>query len=113
MYLSELMEREKFHYPPFYRLIELSVRHKEQEKAADAAFQLVKTLRAQFGKRVLGPETPGIARIRNHYHQNILIKVEKRSSIPKAKEIIQVLVQEFYSMKENQSVRIRLDVDPH
>ena len=112
MYRNELIDRRNFHYPPFYRLIHLNLRHKDKQQLFQSAQLLASKMRATFGKRVLGPEEPGIARIRNYYHQNIILKLEKAASIPKSKELLKSIIQEFQTEKENRAVRIGIDVDP-
>jgi primosomal protein N' (replication factor Y) len=61
---------------------------------------------------VLGPEEPGIARIRNFYHQNIMLKLEKKASTKKVKEILKVQLEAFNVHSEYKSVRVGVDVDP-
>ncbi|MEQ8908012.1 MAG: primosomal protein N' [Vicingaceae bacterium] len=112
MYRNELIDRRNFHYPPFYRLIHLNLRHKDKQQLFEAAHELAKLMKQTFGKRVLGPEEPSIARIRNYYHQNIMLKLEKAASIPKSKELLNSILQDFQTKKENRAVRIGIDVDP-
>ena len=112
MYKNELIDRRNFHYPPFYRLIHLNLRHKNQQKLHQAAQVLARQLKGTFGKRVLGPEEPSIARIRNYYHQNIMLKLEKAASIPKSKQLLRELLQAFAQSEEGRSVRVVIDVDP-
>lgn len=112
MYKNELIDRRNFHYPPFYRLIHLNLRHKNQQKLHQAAQVFARQLRGTFGKRVLGPEEPSIARIRNYYHQNIMLKLEKAASIPKSKQLLRETLQAFAQSEEGRSVRVVIDVDP-
>ncbi|MFZ4549473.1 MAG: replication restart helicase PriA, partial [Bacteroidales bacterium] len=88
MYQSQMIEREKFNYPPFCRIVQLSLRHVSADLINKAADELAKTLRGLFGKRVLGPEYPNVSRIRNQYLKNILLKFEKGIPLPKAKDEI-------------------------
>jgi primosomal protein N' (replication factor Y) len=112
MYKNELIDRRNFHYPPFYRLIHLNLRHKNQQKLHQAAQVLARQLRGTFSKRVLGPEEPSIARIRNYYHQNIMLKLEKAASISKSKQLLREILQAFAQSEEGRSVRVVIDVDP-
>lgn len=112
MYRNEIIDRRNFQYPPFYRLIQLTLKHRDQRKLEDGAQYLAKKLRHQFGKRILGPEAPGIARVRNFYHQNILFKIEKEASVKKSKEILRVVIQEFVVHDQYKSIRVVVDVDP-
>jgi len=112
MYASELEERKKFKYPPYYRLIELSLLHKEIGQLNKAATQLSQALISKLGARVLGPVFPLIPRVRNKYIQHIIIKSEKEASHQTVKKIIQEAVLHFYGTKENRQVQIKFDVDP-
>ena len=82
------------------------------KKVSFSAHYLANELKQKFGKRVLGPEAPGIARIRNYYHQKILLKFEREASISKAKEILQKELQAFAANEEHKSIRLGIDVDP-
>lgn len=112
MYKNELIDRRNFHYPPFYRLISLTLRHRDKAKVYSAAHYLAKAMHEKFGKRVLGPEEPGIARVRNFYHQNIMLKLEKKASQKKGKELLQKIILDFSTLAEYKSIRIGVDVDP-
>jgi primosomal protein N' (replication factor Y) len=113
-YAEEILEREKYNYPPFARLIKLTVRHREKEIAKEAAQHLAELLREQLGKpRVLGPESPLIDRVRNQYLKQILIKLEKEKINLKAvKTFIAAQCQQVSLMKQFKSVQIVIDVDP-
>jgi len=112
MYLSQLQERQKFKYPPYYRLILLKLKHKDPKLLNQGAAELAQQLRDKFGKRVLGPEYPMISRIKNLYIKNILIKIEKGSSISKSKEIIIEQIENFKKHSDVKQVRVQVDVDP-
>ncbi|HRG38885.1 MAG TPA: primosomal protein N' [Bacteroidia bacterium] len=112
MYTSQLLDRKNFDYPPFYRLIELTVIHKDQNMVNAAAKDLADALRKHFGKRILGPEYPIVSRIRNLYHKNILIKLEREASAVTAKKIISDLLTQFKASSDYKSVRMQVDVDP-
>ncbi|HET6224946.1 MAG TPA: primosomal protein N' [Bacteroidia bacterium] len=112
MYTAQLLDRKNFNYPPFYRLIELTVIHKDQNMVNDAAKDLANALRKRFGNRVLGPEFPIVSRIRNLYHKNILIKLEREASVVTAKKIITDLLTQFKASNAYKSVRMQVDVDP-
>jgi primosomal protein N' (replication factor Y) len=112
MYNDQLTDRRNFHYPPFYRLIAFTLWHKDQDALNNAARIFADDLKVQFGKRVLGPEFPAVARIRNLYRKNILLKLEKEASPIKAKQVIQQLLDKFKSAPENKSVKVQVDVDP-
>jgi primosomal protein N' (replication factor Y) len=111
MYQQEIEEREKYGYPPFYRLIKLIVKHRERERTAEAAEELGRLLRKQLGGRVLGPETPAISRIKNLYINQLMVKFERKISPVKLKEFIRDTVGTFTNQPHFKSVRIVVDVD--
>lgn len=113
-YDEEILEREKYAYPPFTRLIRLIVKHREKEITKEAAQYLAELLREQLGKpRVLGPESPLIDRVRNQYIKQILIKLEKEKINLKAvKAYIATQCQQVMLLKQFKSVQVIIDVDP-
>ena len=110
MYKSQMKDRQTFNYPPFSRLIKISLKHKELDVLNDAASHFAKTLKKLFGGRVLGPEFPVIAKIRNYYIKDILIKVEKNSSVSSFKS--KIAEKLIYFGMTYKSVKIIIDVDP-
>ena len=113
MYRDEIAEREKFLYPPFAKMIFLSIRHKEPNVLELAADQLGKTLKSKFGQRVLGPEIPLVSRVRNLYLKQIIIKADKHTAITKIKNALRETILEFNSQSQFKSVSIVVDVDPY
>jgi primosomal protein N' (replication factor Y) (superfamily II helicase) len=110
----ELAERQAFRYPPFARLIQVQLQHKDEKIAAAAASYFAATLRAKLGPdRVLGPVQPHVPRIRNLYGQNILLKLEKNPGIlHEAKQLIRHTTQITLGKPGWTQVRIAVDVDP-
>lgn len=114
MFSTEINERRNFNYPPFYRLIQLDIKHKDINRLDSIAQNLADTLKKQFGKRILGPETPLVGRIRTYYIKTILIKAEKEGvSINKIKAALSVILRSFESDPVNKGVYIQIDVDPY
>jgi primosomal protein N' (replication factor Y) (superfamily II helicase) len=109
---TQLAEREKFHYPPFYRLINIKMKHKNAELLFDASVFLGKEFRARFGNRVLGPEYPLVSRIRNLYIRQIMIKNPANSSQAELKERVFEVIDMFRKVAKYKSVIIQFDVDP-
>src|SRR5215510_10038213 len=91
MYESEMQERKKFHYPPYFRLIEITLRQRNEQLADKASMMFAKMLREKIkpGVLILGPEPPVVARIRNEWLRNILIKVDRSFPVSKVKEMIE------------------------
>ncbi len=112
-YKREQLERKQFAYPPFFRLIQITLKHKKADVVETTAQVFAKKLKAKLANRVIGPSVPGISRIRGFYIQNILIKMEKNTeSISTIKKLVRELKSEILSMNGRKSVRILLDVDP-
>ncbi|MEG2336291.1 MAG: primosomal protein N' [Bacteroidales bacterium] len=112
MYQSQIHERQIFKYPPYYRLLKLSLKHKEEELLQHAAQELAQGMRQVFGGRVLGPEYPMVSRVQGLYIKNILLKIERPANINQAKERLQQLIHDFWTRKEYKSIWITIDVDP-
>jgi primosomal protein N' (replication factor Y) len=112
LYADEIVEREGYHYPPFSRLIKLTLRHMEAQAVDQAARHLGNVLKERFGHgRVLGPEKPLIERIRNQYAMEILIKLEKGVSLAKFKESLRLCLDELPANKLFKGVQVIPDVD--
>ena len=109
---QQIKKRKLFNYPPYNRLIGITLKHKNQSKLDVAADGLVSLLRKSFGNRVLGPEYPVISRIRNYYHKNVLLKIEQEGSVLEAKNILQTIVGRMQEHADFKSIRFILDVDP-
>ena len=112
-YQRELTERKRFAYPPFFRMIKLTIKHKRPEVAEETAMLFAKKLKAKLGNRVIGPSTPGISRIRGFYIQDIIIKLEKKKQvIIKVKELIRSIKSEISQLEGRKTVRIIANIDP-
>lgn len=111
MYKNEIQERAKYKYPPFFRLILLRLKHKDNQLLNTGARVLAEILREPFGKRVLGPEYPMVSRIKNQYIKTILIKLERTASLHQMKIELQKKIEEFEKIQEFKSVRVQVDVD--
>ena len=112
MYQSQINERRVFKYPPFYKLIRITVKYKESEVVDKASSILATNLRSVFGNRVLGPEYPSVSRIRNQYLKNIQIRFQKDEQISLAKKQINTIIDALKNEKEFSQVRFIADVDP-
>jgi len=112
-YKRELEEREEFKYPPYYRQIMLTLKHKQQDRCIMVADFLAERLRAHLGSRVIGPAVPSIQRIRNQYITLITIKMEQDwDTIKTIKAIIQKEIHAVKGEKNASTVRININVDP-
>jgi primosomal protein N' (replication factor Y) len=110
---KEMNDRALSHYPPFTRLIEITVKHKKPAQADLAAVLLTRSLQSAFGERVHGPLLPSIARIRNYYLRTVMIKMEKNSQlIRQVKNQIKTDIHEVQKQPGLSSARFNVDVDP-
>ena len=109
---GQLVERQSFRYPPYYRLIHVLVRHRNRYKVEQASLFLAKTMRTVFEHRVLGPEYPSFERLKGYYQKQILLKVERELSYPDSKTKLNVIVNGLLSNENFKGVRVRVDVDP-
>lgn len=112
MYQTQMSEREEFIYPPFYRLINITLKHKNNGLLTQAANTLARSLRKTFGIRVFGPQAPVINRIQNYYIVNIRLKIEKKSSPAKAKWILNREANNLKAIDRFKMVMMQFDVDP-
>ncbi|WP_455169119.1 replication restart helicase PriA, partial [Aegicerativicinus sediminis] len=113
MYLEQMDERHNYKYPPVVRLIKVTLRHKDLNKVNVSADWLAKSYRQLLPCEVLGPEFAPIARIRNQYHKNILVKIKSSNSLQKTKKAIIKINNSFQSIKDFRSVRVIFNVDPY
>lgn len=110
---KQLEERKIFKYPPYCRIISVNMQHKNENKLDKLSKQFTASLRKSFSNRVLGPESPGVSKIRNYYHKNILLKIETEASVKEAKIILNNLILKYRDLKDFRAVRINMDVDPY
>lgn len=114
LYEWEIQERLKFNYPPFTRVIKLTIKHPKQEIAQKAAIILADGLKPTLKDQVLGPESPFISRIRNFYIYQILIKYDpQKVSGLKLKTFVSDLILKIKTSKDFKQVYVTPDVDPY
>lgn len=113
MYEEEIKERENFKYPPFTRLIKLTVKHFDQTTALQSAQKLTQLLLEKMGEdRVLGPQPPLVERIRNRFLFDILIKLEREKvNFRAAKAFILEKVTDILTDKTLKGTDVTIDVD--
>ena len=109
---QQLAERRAFFYPPYARLTSLMLRHRDPTTLRNGITALAVRLRERFGRRVLGPMTPPVDRIRGEYLAGLLLKIESGASSARAREL---LVSELKRFSENpvwKAITVVVDVDP-
>lgn len=108
----ELIERKNFNYPPYVRLIRITLKHSDESRVQSGAVVLAKRLRQRFSTRVVGPDTPSLARVNDLFHQELLLKFERSVNAFSYREAIVSDLEEFASDPRFKRLRIKVDVDP-
>ncbi|PKP27950.1 MAG: primosomal protein N', partial [Bacteroidetes bacterium HGW-Bacteroidetes-22] len=112
MYHSQIAERRQYLYPPFVRLILLSVKHPDATVVKEASESLAGGLAASLGTRVLGPVYPVIGRVKNQYIRLVVLKLERSVDLRPMKQQILVVIQQVLHMPGMSRLQIVPDVDP-
>ena len=111
MYQEQLQERWQFHYPPYYRLIKFTLKHKDFQKVDTGVIWLAKSLKNVFGEHVLGPSSPAVSRVRNQYIKNVMLKIPPEQSLIKTKNQIYKIKNTFQAVADFRPIRFIIDVD--
>jgi primosomal protein N' (replication factor Y) (superfamily II helicase) len=106
-----LADRKQFKYPPYFRLINITLKHKNIDTLKQASEILGNELKKALGDRILGPKAPSISRVKDKFLMEILVKIEKNASPSQIKKIIRDNLGSLYQ-KGFSSVRVVVDVDP-
>ena len=109
---QDMTERHSFNYPPYVRLIRITLKHTDLNTCTRAANTLANKLKLRLHNRILGPDTPSIARIQNKHIKQILIKIETTINPQQAKQIIHDEIQSITSQQPYKTLQIHLDIDP-
>jgi primosomal protein N' (replication factor Y) len=112
MYEMQIEERQFFHYPPFYRLININLKHKNEELLKTIASEYGHLLREALGNRVMGPDRPPVSRIQSFHIQKILLKIEISASLNTLHEILENVRSQILSNVQYKHVIVQYDVDP-
>ena len=112
MYEGVTAERKEFHYPPFYRLVYVYLKHRDDNVVASAAATLAFKLRIWFGERVLGPDKPSVAKVKSLNIRKIMIKLENGIDIQKVRQYLRKAHSDILKDKRFNSLVIYYDVDP-
>lgn len=112
IYASEIAEREAFRYPPFVRLITITLRHRQEDRVESAGQLLQQQLRAVFGSRCSALLTPSISRVKNLFARQLQLRIEANANITYAKQLILEQIHYVESLPSTKSVVITPDVDP-
>ena len=113
MYKEQLQERYQYKYPPYYRLIKITLKHRDYNKVDSGVNWLFKALYSSFGEHVLGPTAPAVARIRNQYIKNIIIKIPPKQGLANTKNQITKIRNTFEAVADFRPIRFIIDVDAY
>ncbi len=111
-YARELEERRNFAYPPFTRVINIFLRHKDERTLIDLTVSYTKEMQRVFGSRVLGPETPFVGRVSNYHIRTLMLKIEAGASMPKVKELLRRIYVSLAALPGMNQLQLHYDVDP-
>ena len=112
LYCSLLTERRAFHYPPFYRLVYVFLKHTHESVVDQASQQLALQLRQWFGTRVLGPDKPSVARVKTLDIRKIVLKLEPQLNMADVRKYLALAQQQLLQDKRYASLQVYYDVDP-
>jgi primosomal protein N' (replication factor Y) len=113
MYKEQLQERWQYKYPPYYRLIKITLKHRDYNKVDKGIDWLARALQQSFGELVLGPTAPAVSRIRNQYIKNLVIKIPPKQSLANTKNQITKIRNTFEAVKDFRPIRFIIDVDAY
>ncbi|MCC6584277.1 MAG: primosomal protein N', partial [Chitinophagales bacterium] len=111
-YQAQLQERKQFHYPPYSRLIQLTVKHKDIKTTIEAANKVADYLHTKYSGWVVGPNAPIIQKINNYYLRDILVKIPiSYKELNRIKFDIQQAINGLYQFQSFKQIRVVVDVD--
>lgn len=113
MFKEQLDERHQFQYPPFVRLVKITLKDRDFNKVDEGAKWVGTSLHSIFGEWVLGPTIPPVGRIRNKYLRTLLVKIPKGAPLKTSKSRILKVKNSFQAIPQFRSVQVILDVDPY
>lgn len=111
-YKSQLEERTAFHYPPFFHLIYIYIKHRNNDIVESASIELGSRIREIFGNRVLGPDKPTVARVKTLHIRKIMLKLENGIDYKLAKQYLRSIRDTMMKEKRYGALTIYFDVDP-
>jgi primosomal protein N' (replication factor Y) len=111
MYNEQLYERQIYKYPPYFKLVKLTLKHRDFDKLKQGSMWLYQVMQQNLPMPVLGPEEPPISRIRNEYIRTIMVKIPMNISVGNTKKTIQKMLNSFEAVPSYRSIRVILNVD--
>ncbi|KLT69824.1 primosomal protein N' [Flavobacterium sp. ABG] len=111
MYKEQLYDRQIYKYPPYFRIIKLTLKHRDFDKLKEGSMWLYQVLSQNLNMPVLGPEEPAINRIRNEYIRTILIKIPQNLPLGSTKKTIQKMLNSFEAVGQYRPIKVVINVD--
>ena len=111
MYNEQLYERQIYKYPPYFRLIKLTLKHRDFDKLKEGSMWLYQVMQQNLHLPVLGPEEPAISRIRNEYIRTIMIKIPQNQPLQGTKKTIQKILDSFEAVSQFRAIKVTVNVD--
>ncbi|MEO6174879.1 MAG: primosomal protein N' [Flavobacterium circumlabens] len=111
MYKEQLYDRQIYKYPPYFRIIKLTLKHRDFDKLKEGSMWLYQVLSQNLAMPVLGPEEPAISRIRNEYIRTILIKIPQNLPLGGTKKTIQKMLNSFEAVAQYRAIKVVINVD--
>jgi primosomal protein N' (replication factor Y) len=112
LYQELIAERQVFHYPPYYRLIDVYLKHRQDAVVETAAVELCSRLRQWFGGRVLGPDKPAVAKVKQLNIRKLVLKLESGIDMKKVRKYLLLAQSQVLTDKRYTSLQVYYDVDP-
>jgi primosomal protein N' (replication factor Y) len=111
MYKEQLYDRQIYKYPPYFKIIKITLKHRDFDKLKEGSMWLYQVIIQNLNIPALGPEEPAINRIRNEYIRTIILKIPKNTSIVGTKDMIQKMLSSFDSVAQYRAIRVGVNVD--
>ncbi|PIF62479.1 MULTISPECIES: primosomal protein N' [unclassified Flavobacterium] len=111
MYKEQLYDRQIYKYPPYFRIIKLTLKQRDFDKLKEGSMWLYQVMSQNLNMPVLGPEEPAISRIRNEYIRTIIIKIPQNASIVSTKKTIQKMLNSFEAVAQYRAIKVTSNVD--
>ena len=112
LYKDLITERQAFHYPPYYHLVYVFLKHRYDEVVNTASIELGSRLRQWFAGRVLGPDKPAVAKVKSQNIRKLVLKLENGIDMKRVREYLLMAQSQMLSDKRYNSLQIYYDVDP-
>ena len=112
LYKDLIVERQTFHYPPYYHLVYIYLKHRSDEEVHTASIELGNRLRQWFSDRVLGPDKPSVAKVKSQNIRKLVLKLENGIDMRRVREYLFVAQRQILTDKRYSSLQVYYDVDP-